>query len=58
MYFLFLLNKIFVAADKPKAKRNKTGFILDAFNSPPLNSRAKNKTIVRFLFYFKFDSVN
>jgi hypothetical protein len=42
--FSFLLDKAFVAASKPKAKRNITGFILYASNSHPLNSRAKNKT--------------
>ena len=46
--FTFLLNKVFVAASKPKAKRNKTGFILYASNSPPLNSRAKNKSSFNF----------
>ena len=45
---LFLLTKVFVAASKPKAKRNKSGFILYASELPPLNSRAKNKTH----FYF------
>ena len=44
MYFSFLLNKVFVAgASKPKAIRNKSGFILYASNSPQLNSRAKKK---------------
>ena len=56
--FSFLLNKVFIAASKPNAKRNKTGFIFYASDSPPLTSRAKNKTSFKFLFYFRFDSVN
>ena len=48
LYFSFLLNKVFVAASKPKAKRNKTGFILYASNSPPLNSLTK-KQVFNFL---------
>ena len=33
--FLFLLNNIFIAANKPNKKRNKTGFMLySALNSP------------------------
>ena len=42
--FSFLLCNVFVAASKPTAQRNKTGFILYALNSPPLDSRVKNKT--------------
>ena len=51
----FLLNNFFVAASKKK--RNKTGFILYASDSPPLNSRPKKikKNLIR---YFRFDSVN
>ena len=45
---LFLLNKVFVAVSKPKAKGNKTGFILYASDLPPLNSRAKIKTYFNF----------
>ena len=37
-------------------QRNKTGFILYALNSPPLNSRVKNKTSFEFLFYYMFPS--
>ena len=40
-FFSFLLNKVFIAPSKPKAKRNKTGYILYDSNTPPLNSRAK-----------------
>ena len=54
----FLLNKVFVAASKPIAKRNKIVFILYARDSPPLNSRAKIKTSFSFLFFFRCDSVN
>ena len=50
----FLLYKVFIAASKPKAKKNKTGFILYASDSLPLNSRPKNKTS----FQFRFDSGN
>ena len=53
--FLVFWNKVFGAASKPRAKSNKTGFILYASNSPPLNSRAKNKISFEFLFYFRFD---
>jgi hypothetical protein len=49
------LNKVFVAASKPKAEINKTGFILYL---PLLNSRAKNKTSFLFVFYFRFDKRN
>ena len=40
-FFLFVLNKVFVAARKHKTKRNKTGFILYSCDSFPLNSRVK-----------------
>ena len=40
------------------AKRNKTGFILYAPDSPPLNSRVENKTSFKFLFYVWVDSAN
>ena len=56
--FSFLSNNVFVAVNKPNAERNKIGFILYAPDSPPLNSRVKNKTSFKFLFYFRFDSVN
>ena len=47
VYFSFLLNKVVVAVSKPKAKRNKSGFIiLYASYSPPLKSRAKTKTSI------------
>ena len=52
------LNIVFVAASKPKRKRNKTGFILYALDSPPLNSCVKNKPRFEFLFYSRFDIVN
>ena len=39
---LFPLNNIFVATNRPNAKRNKKGFILYAPDYPPLNSRVKN----------------
>ena len=38
----------FIAACKHTASRNKTGFILYALHSPPLNSRVKNKTSLNF----------
>ena len=47
-FFTFLLNKVFVAASKPKAKRNKTVFILYASNSPSLIKRTKKQV---FNFY-------
>ena len=43
--FSFLFNKVFVAASKPKAKRNKTGFILYASNLPFPNRREKIKLL-------------
>ena len=41
IYFSFVLNKVLnnVAARKHNTKRNKTRFILYAYDSPPLNSR-------------------
>ena len=36
--FLFLLNNVFIATNKPITKTNKTGFILYI----PLNSHVKN----------------
>ena len=50
--FSFLLFNVFVAASKPTAQRNKTGFILYALKSPPINSRIKNKTSFDFIFYY------
>ena len=47
--FSLLLNKVVVAASKPKEKRNKTGFILYAYDLPSLNSRAKTK--IKFNFF-------
>ena len=41
------MNNEFVAASKPKAKRNKTGFNLHAPDST-LNSRVKNKKVLNF----------
>jgi len=58
LILLFLLNIVFVAASKPKAKRNKAGFILYALDSPPLNSCVKNTLRFEFLFYSRFDIVN
>ena len=43
--YIYRLNKVFVAARKHNTERNKTGFILYACDSHPLNSRVKNKTI-------------
>ena len=43
LLFSFLLNNVFVAAHKPNSKRNKTSYILYAFDSPPLNSRLKKQ---------------
>ena len=40
--FLFLLNNFVVAASKLNTKRNKTGFILYAPDSPLLNSRVEH----------------
>ena len=37
----FALNKVFVAARNHNTKRNKTGFILYAYDSPPLNILVK-----------------
>ena len=51
VYFLFLLNNVFVTASKLSTKRNKTGFILYAPDTSPL------KFFFDFLFYVKFDSV-
>ena len=49
--YSFLFNNVFVAASKHNNKRNKTGFILFASGSPPLNSRVKNnETCFVFLF--------
>ena len=43
LHFSFLLNNVFVVANKPNTKRNKTtGCILYASNLPPLNSRVKD----------------
>ena len=53
--FMFFLGNVFFAANKLKAKRNKTGFILCAPDSPPLNSRVKNKISIEFLFFVRFD---
>ena len=39
LIFTFVLNKVFAAARKLNTKRNKTGFILYACDSPPLDSR-------------------
>ena len=44
-FFLFLLNKVFVAARKQNTKRNKIGFILYACDTPPLNSNVKKKVL-------------
>ena len=41
MIMISLWNNVSVAANKPNAKRNKTGFILYAQDSPPPNSRVK-----------------
>ena len=41
LFFSFLLNKVFVAASKPKENRNKINLIFYASNSPPIDSRAK-----------------
>ena len=43
--FSFLLNNVFVAANKPNEKLNKVGFILYALDSPPLNSCVKKKAL-------------
>ena len=48
--FSFVLNKVFVAARKHNTKRNKTGFILYACDSPPLNSRVEKINKFEFLF--------
>ena len=55
-HFSFLLNNFFVAASKPKGKRNKTGFILYTSNSPPLNSSAKIEFYICFYFRFVTDN--
>ena len=49
--FSFVLNKVIVDAKIHNTKRNKTGIILYACDSPPLNSRVKNETSFEFLFY-------
>ena len=47
-FFLFVLNKVFVAARKHKTKRNKKKvFILHTCDSPPLNSREENYSFLR-----------
>ena len=56
LFLVYLIN-VFVAANKLNTKRNKTGFILYAPDSPPLNNRVKNKTCFEFLFCVRFDSV-
>ena len=50
MYYIlsFLLNKVFVAATKPTAQRNKTDFISHSPDHPPLNSRIKIKQGLNF----------
>ena len=50
--------KFFFAATKPRAKRNKTGFISYSPEYPPLNSRVKDKTSFEFLFCYRFDTAN
>ena len=41
--FSFLLNNVYVAANKPNTKGNKTGFILFSPNFPPINCRLKKE---------------
>ena len=53
--FSFLLNSVFVAANKPNEKNGSNMYAPDY---PPLNSRVKDKTSFEFLFYVRFDSVN
>ena len=53
-FFSFLLNIVFVAASKPNTKRSKTGFILYSPDSPPLNSRVKNKQVFNFFSMLGF----
>ena len=54
----FLLNNVFVAGNKLNTKRNKTSFIFYAPDFPPLNSRVKNGTSFKFLFYVRFYIIN
>ena len=56
--FLFVLNKVFVAATKLKTKRNKTDFILHSHDYSPLNSCKKNTTSFKLLLYVRLDAVN
>ena len=44
------MNKVFIAARKHNTKRNKTGFILYACDSPPLNRRVKKNVFLRLCF--------
>ena len=49
----FLVCFVFVAARKHNTKRNKTGFILYACDTPPLNSRVKKrKHVLNFFLYY------
>ena len=52
--YITFFSFVFVAARKHNTKRNKTGFILYACDTPDLNSRVKNKTSFEFLFYVMF----
>ena len=47
--FLVSFKQSFVAASKPKAKRNKTGFIFYAFYSPRLNCKIKQNFNVNYV---------
>ena len=51
------MNKVFVTASKTKWEENKTDLVFYKLPTPlPLQS--SKKTSVKFLFYFRFDSVN
>ena len=48
LFSRFLWIKFFFAGSKPREKRNTTGFILYASDSPLLNSPAKIKQVFNF----------
>ena len=54
----FFRIKFLLPPEKHNTRRNKIGFILNACDYPPLNSRVKNKTSFEFLFYVVFYCVN
>ena len=53
LYNLFFLIKLLLPPEKHNTKRNKTGFILFSYDTPPLISNVKklNKFLISFLHY-------